>query len=383
MLAAVGARGTDFAQYYVAARLTLERGWAAPYDFATFMTVLHAVTGQRDVYANSPATTALVMPLSRLPLNAAYAIWNSVMVAQFAFACWIAAPGRGWDRVARLLASLAAFQVLSAIGLGQLVLAAGGLLVLHWWLLRSDREALAGIALGLAFVKPQNVFLLPAALLVSGRWRAAAVSVAVAAALAGACLAALGGDGLRQYAQTVAFETQYGYAGRFTLGTLLAGVLPAAAVAAVPAALCLLVARTQRQEPERLVVAGVLASQLATPYLNAADLALLIPCAWLTARASAPRWLVWLAVAVNFTPALQDAVFRFAVVGVELVWLAALAVHPSRPGRYSRWGRMRSASSSRRRSAASLPSAGRYQISRSMPAPRSVSISAAPPPAEP
>ncbi len=169
-LATAGARGTDFAQYYVAARLTLAHGWAAPYDVAGFMAALRELTGHRDAYANTPVPTFLAMPLTRLPLDLAYAVWNVLLVSLFVAACWVAAPGRGWARVAQLLTSLVAFEVLSAIGLGQIALAVAALLVLHWWLLRQGRPLLAGIALGLAFAKPQDVFLVPFALRATTRW---------------------------------------------------------------------------------------------------------------------------------------------------------------------------------------------------------------------
>jgi hypothetical protein len=325
-LASAGARGTDFAQYYVAARLTLAHGWAAPYDVAGFMAALRELTGHRDAYANTPVPTFLAMPFTRLPLNLAYAVWNVLLVSLFVAACWVAAPGRGWARVAQLLTSLVALEVLSAIGLGQIALAVAALLVLHWWLLRQGRPVLAGIALGLAFAKPQDVFLVPFALLLTGRRTAAIASAVTAAGLAGACLLVLGADGARAYVRAVAFEMHLGLAGHHTLGALLPPFVPALAVAAVPAALGLVVTLDRRQPaPERPLVAAVLASQLATPYLNGADLALLAPCAWLTIRSGVPRWLAVVVVAANLVPALQDSPVPSVAIGMELVWLAALA----------------------------------------------------------
>ncbi|HEY4027835.1 MAG TPA: glycosyltransferase family 87 protein [Candidatus Dormibacteraeota bacterium] len=342
VVAIAGARGTDFAQYYVAARLTLAHGWTAPYDVVRYMTALRAYTGQSDAYANLPPPTLLVMPLTRLPLGIAYGVWNAILVSGFAVACWAAAPGRGWARVAQLLASLVAFQVLSAIALGQLALAVGALLVLHWWLLRRDRPILAGIVLGLAFVKPQNVVLAPLALLLSGRWRTAAASTVTAAALGAACLLALGPGGVQMYLRTVAFELRHQPAGHFTLTAVLGGVLPWAAVAVAPLALVVLVALDRRDhQPERPLVAAVLASHLASPYLNGADLALLTPCAWLTLRSSTPgstgpaqaepwwppaRWIGWTAVALNVLPVYpQGSGMPVVTVSMQLVWLAALA----------------------------------------------------------
>jgi hypothetical protein len=164
-------------------------------------------------------------------------------------------------------------------------------------------------------------------LLVAGRWRAAAAAGVTAAALGAATLLALGVDGVRAYQRSVAFELQHMVAGHFTTTAMLGGALPAAVIAVVPAALALLVAAGRRDgEIERPIVAGVLASHLASPYLNGADLALLVPCAWLTLRSGAPRWIGWGAVAVTLLPALVrgDAERTVAVVG-QLVWLVALA----------------------------------------------------------
>lgn len=331
-LAITGARGTDFAQYYAAARLTLAEGWTAPYDIPRYLAVLHAITGQHDAYANLPPPTFLVMPLAMLPLPLAYGLWNALMVGGFVVACWVVAPGRGWTRVAQLLASVAAFQVLNAIALGQLALAVGALLILHWWLLRRDRPGIAGIALGLAFVKPQNVALVPVALLLTGRWRAAAASAVTAAVLGGACLLALGTHGAQAYQRAVAFELRTMPAGHFTAMAVLGGVLPALAVAGVAAVAVLLVAADRRdREPERLLAAAVLGSHLVTPYLNGADLALLAPCAWLTLRAGVARWVVWVAVTANFLPAvLQRGDERVLALVAQLVWLTGLAA-PSAP----------------------------------------------------
>jgi hypothetical protein len=329
-----GPRLTDFAQYYTAALMTQAHGWRAPYEVSAFASELQRLTGHRDGYANLPAATILALPFTRLPLGGAYAVWNTLLVTGFLAACWRVVPGRGWERVVRVLASLAAYEVVSAIALGQLALAVGGLLVLHWWLLRAGRPVLAGIVLGLAFVKPQNVFLVPVTLALTGQRRAAAAAVATAAAMAGAWLALLGPGGLRMYQSTVAYELRVTPAGHYTLAALLGGSAPALALAlAGPVLLTVLVALSARgRELERPIVAGVLGSHLATPYLNASDIATLVPCAWLTARMDVPRWLPWIAVGVYFLVPVTDPFLRFCLVAVQVVWLGALGAGPALRG---------------------------------------------------
>jgi hypothetical protein len=70
----------------------------------------------------------------------------------------------------------------------------------------------------------------------------------------------------------------------------------------------------------------VLGSQLAAPYLNGADVALLVPCAWLTLRSGPPRWLAWVAVGVNFAPLLPFWPLHGGTIGLMLLWLGALAL---------------------------------------------------------
>jgi len=84
-------------------------------------------------------------------------------------------PGTGLARAAVLLISLALWPTVFALERGQAVLITYALAVGCWWMAAARREVWAGVLLALAFeLKPQDVALLPAVLLLCGLWRAAA-----------------------------------------------------------------------------------------------------------------------------------------------------------------------------------------------------------------
>jgi hypothetical protein len=215
---------------------------------------------------------------------------------------------------------------MDAVRLGQLVLLVSALFVLHWRLLRAGRPVLAGIVLGLAFVKPQDVALVPVALLLSGRWKAAASCAATVAALGGAVLVALGPQGIHAYQASVAHEMAREFFVRHTLSAHLPQWAPLAVVR--PAILVLALAPAVmigERRLERGLAAAVLGGFLVTPYLNAPDLTLLFVCAWLLLRTDAPRWMrlaMWAGYPVIAFENLFGAPMQLVV---ELVWLGLLS----------------------------------------------------------
>jgi hypothetical protein len=261
-----------------------------------------------------------------LPLAAAEIVWQPTLVILFIAAWRASTNGSEWVRAALLLAALASYPVLFAIHLGQLALVVAALLVLHWRLLRAGHPVLAGIALGLAFVKPQDVALVPVALLLSGRWKATAACAATVAVLGGGVLLALGPQGIHAYQASLAYEMAREFYVRHTLpahlpsGTALAVIRPAIlALALAPAIL------TGARRYERGLAAAVLGGFLVTPYLNAEDLTLLFVCAWLMLRTGTPRWMR-LAMAVSYpVVAFEYLLGAPLLLGVELVWLPLLA----------------------------------------------------------
>jgi hypothetical protein len=324
-----GRAGSDFAGYYVAAMVGRAHGWPALYDANVYPQALRALRGSGTVYGNLPLAAWAALPFTALPFHVAEMLWSLLLAAGFVWTWRAATRGPEWERALLLLAPLAAFPVLFAIHLGQLVLLVAALVVLHWWLLRAGRPLLAGVVLGLAFVKPQDVVLLPLVLLLSGRWKAAAACCATVAVMAAAVLLALGPDGLRACAstlRTLSASQTCEFCTRHTLGGHLPSWVPQLPVRAAVALVALapaLVAGARRHE--RALAAGVLGALLVTPYLNAEDLTLLFVGGWLVLSAGAPRWMRLGMLAGYPFVAYENVIGPIPLLLVELAWLAALA----------------------------------------------------------
>jgi hypothetical protein len=324
-----GRAGSDFAGYYVAAMVGRSHGWPALYDANVYPAALRALRGSGTVYGNLPPAAWAALPFTALPFHVADLLWSLLLAAGLVWTWRAATRGPEWERAFLLLAALAAFPVLFAIHLGQLVLLVAALLVLHWLLLRAGRPVLAGLVLGLAFVKPQDVMLLPLVLLLSGRWKAAAACAATVAVMAAAVVLALGPDGLRACESTLrslSVAETCEFCTRHTLGGHLPAWVPQLPVRAAVALVGLapaLVAGARRYE--RALAAGVLGALLVTPYLNAEDLTLLFVCAWLMLNAGTPDWMrLGMLVSYPFV-AYENVIGPVPLLLVETAWLAALA----------------------------------------------------------
>jgi alpha-1,2-mannosyltransferase len=334
-----GRAGSDFAGYYVAAMVGRARGWPALYDANVYPQALQALRGSGTVYGNLPLAAWAALPFTALPFHVADVLWSLLLAAALVWTWRAATKGPEWERAFLLLAALAAFPVLFAIHLGQLVLLVAALVVLHWLLLRAGHPVWAGVVLGLAFVKPQDVALLPLVLLLSGRWKAAAACCATVAVMAAAVLLALGPDGLRaceSTLRTLSVTQTCEFCTRHTLGGHLPSWVPQLPVRGAVALIALGPAPAAgARRYERALAAGVLGALLVTPYLNAEDLTLLFVCAWLLLSVGAPRWMrLGMLVSYPFV-AYENVIGPIPLLLVELAWLAALAwdglgiAHPS------------------------------------------------------
>src|SRR5437588_3615465 len=192
-----GGAGLDFFYDIAAARIGLAHGWAAVYDRQLYGQVSHF--GRPVSFGNLPVIAWLAAPLVGVSFRTALLIWMTPLVALLLAAWWVASPTDRWERVLSLLALLSAPSVVAALDQGQFAIAVVGLLALHWWLVRVERPVLAGLALGLACIKPQTVFLVPCALALTGRWRSVVAWTATVAALLGVMGAVLGPGGVMAY----------------------------------------------------------------------------------------------------------------------------------------------------------------------------------------
>src|SRR5437764_10301772 len=197
-------RSTDFALYYRDARAGIEYGWSHMYDLQAFERATREVLPVSHdsptlVSLSIPLLTWLAAPFALLPLNTGYLLWLLLMALCLAATFWLLAPRRPLHAAAWLLfAPLAlSFALGQSAALVALSVAAGARL------LRAGREWPAGLALGLALVKPQLVLLLPFCLLAAGRWRPLAAWVGAGAVIAVLTLAVVGPPAVLEYAHRV------------------------------------------------------------------------------------------------------------------------------------------------------------------------------------
>ena len=339
---AAGRVGLDFAYDLAAARLGLQHGWAAVYDRHLYGVVTNH--GDPLSYANTPVIALLAVPFTALPFRVGMALWTLPLLVALVAAWWLAAPGGPWQRAAHLFALLAAAPILFGISIGQFSLAVTGLLALHWWLVGRGRPLLAGVALGFAFLKPQDAFLVPVALALTGRCRCAAAWAATVAGLALTSALVLGPAGVEAYADQLVHHSLDSVTTAYTLGPHLPAWLPSLPVRAVVAVLGLIPALLDgRERYGRALAAAIAGSLLATPYLNWQDLGQLILAGWLVLDSAPPRWLRWAFVpgylAVAY-PAGPLPPLCTALLGLmALAWLAvaghASRSHGSRLGRHA------------------------------------------------
>ncbi len=159
---------------------------ATIFDPSAYWCAVQAMFGHNfplRTWSYPPTMLLLAVPLSFVPLGAAFLVWNAIGTALL----WLGARAAGLGRVASLIA------LVSPAALGNLLAGQNGALcaalLLPGLMLLEQRPWAAGALLGALVLKPQLAVLLPVCLLASRNWRALAAAALVASALA--CLSAL------------------------------------------------------------------------------------------------------------------------------------------------------------------------------------------------
>jgi alpha-1,2-mannosyltransferase len=313
--------GSDFTGIDVGGTLLREGHGAGIYDQA-LQAPLHAAliapaTGGNLAFVSPPPAAVLVLPLTLLPLTAAYRIYQVSQLLMLALAVVIVARTAPWPDSARrrslpLVAAVVALAGEGTLAVGLLGqwdgLSALGLAAAYT-LWRRDARFAGGavLAMSAAIAKPHLALGL-AALLIGWRERRvlAGAATGVAAMLA-VSLVAVGPAGLSAFvASTQADASRWpmasmlGFTGLFAswLGDGGAAYVLAAVGTALALGGCLLVGRRlarDRSALEPCLAAATLLSLLASPHLLTHDLVLLAPVlvalvAWAAARDGAIAW---------------------------------------------------------------------------------------------
>ncbi len=287
----------DLTFYYAAAKIGLHYSWHSIYDLRLQQDVLNAMGSGIQIaelarYISPPPVAWAAVPLTLLPFQAAYAVWSALLLGALWWTWYLAAPGGGRVRLIHLAAALGWLPVIYGLQLGQpgLFVALG--VAACCALLRSGRPFWAGVALGALVLKPQLAFLVPAALLVSGRYRALWGSVLALGLLALASAVVVGPDGVAAYEQRLNFAAGVPVNRALTLAPFIGNLTAARGIQVAIAIGALAISyRLRHRGPELMLVPALIGGLLASPYLHLDDLVMLGLAAWLYLRTSPrPRW---------------------------------------------------------------------------------------------
>jgi hypothetical protein len=298
----------DLTFYYAAARIGVTHGWPSIYDLHLQQEALDSLGSRIQVaelarYISPPPVAWVALPLTLLPFQAAYAVWSALLLLALVWTWYLAAPGTGRLRLIHLAAALAWLPVIYGLQLGQPELFVAVGVAGCYALLRANRPVWAGIVLGVLALKPQLAFLVPAALLVGGRYRAFWASVLVIGLLVLAAVLVVGPGGVSAYEQLLSFAAGVPVNRELTIAPLVGNLTLARVVQAAVAIWSLaLVYRFRRRGHEWLFVPALVGGLAASPYLHLDDLLMLGLAAWLYLRTS-PRtrwsWVYLLALVIS------------------------------------------------------------------------------------
>ncbi|MBV8301115.1 MAG: DUF2029 domain-containing protein, partial [Candidatus Dormibacteraeota bacterium] len=196
---------TDYVAMLTGARVLSSNGclYCHGVQVAAQQSLVHASGIAFDPFLEAPVVAELFRPLLALPPLAGFLLETAASSAMMVAACILllrALRVRADVQVAGI-AAVAALSLPAAwvLALGQtdalVVLAAA----LALWLRSSERRMLAGLALSVAFLKPQTVFMAVPLLLLAREWRWLFGTLVGIAALAVASLLITGGSGLSSW----------------------------------------------------------------------------------------------------------------------------------------------------------------------------------------
>ena len=269
--------GIDYHTYKAAAVVGLEQGWAHIYD-QDLVAVAQIQLDAGEVaqpFLSPPTVAWLVTPLVPLPYSLSYYVWAVLTLVAFVAALAWSTSSHGLDRWILVAAAVAPWWVLEAVRVGQVVPLVAAGMALSWRLLRENRNVASGLALSLLLLKPNTAFLVPFAVLAAGRVRAFAALSTVGAVFVVVALLTVGGDGAFDYWSQLTGSLPTG-ADALTLERALGFRGPAITALRVVIVVAVLIAAFRlRHSPGLVLVAGILGSLIAVPYLHASDLCLL------------------------------------------------------------------------------------------------------------
>ena len=315
----------DVRHYYVTAETGLRYGWSSIYNQTQLHSLSSSLPGVTPIPdASTPLLAWVFAPFTALPEPIAYALWTVLSVAALIFAWHVAAPYSGIAKFSLLLLALGLGPVLTTLYFGQPTLFLMASVAASWWLCVNERPLAAGAMLALAtFLKPQAAILIPAALLVSGRYRVVAGWAAGSGVLGVATLASLGSSGLVDWWHAAQAVRLLRVNTVFTLAQPLGAGPLTYLLWSAQGAVALLAAWRLKRDVEIVFAVGILGTVATASYFHNSDYCVLILAAWLVLRTSPPTWhRLWLLAGV--VP--MELLLTNFLAGPQLVWDAAWLV---------------------------------------------------------
>ena len=290
---------SDFASYYVYARVGLHQGWNHLYDLAAQQQEWLRLGGPDAIpwfaMLYPPPLAWLVAPFALLPLPAALACWTALLIG-LTLLGWrlVATPGPPLARWTALAAMLAAFPIVYGIMLGQVVIVELAALALVWWFLSRGRELPAGMVLVAMVFKPHLAILVPVVLLLIGRWRTVAVAGLGFALVVAISVVTTGVDGLHDYlsrlADPVAVAQQFG-ANQFTISGVMGRGVATLVASGLVIVITMAIAWRYRERGVAIPFScALIGSMVIAPYLHWQDLGTFLLAGGIALHGFLDRW---------------------------------------------------------------------------------------------
>jgi hypothetical protein len=323
---------TDFRLFYVAADAGLKWSWSSIYD-PNALHLLSERFGRADsqispdyMYQNTPILAWAVAPLTETDLPTALWIWTAINVAALVAAVWLTFPISRMARFTLLVGLLALWPTAFSLERGQPVLLTYALAIGCWYFAARRRNLAAGVLLALACVlKPQDVALLPIALLLCGFRRAAIAWLVAMIGLVAASMAVLGPVGVRGYVTALTWTASsagFTAAPLINVGGAHASLLLSQAAVAAVAVAGMWLQRRSWNRAFAIALVGTIASGI---HLHEYDyVGLVVAAGVILIEPTSLRMLCWLMVGVVCAQ-LPSIGVRLPILFWESAWLAILA----------------------------------------------------------
>jgi hypothetical protein len=328
----------DLSLHVVAARIGISHGWSHIYDVdlqrqAAAGVASRLVIDSMHVFVSPPPTAWMLVPVANQPPAVSYLVWTVISLAALIGVGWLVIPGPSFARITVLLVSLAVWPVHYEFWQGQTVVATLALLGLSYWLLERDQWVWCGLALVAAFCfKPQDALLVPAALLVAGRWRPVAVFAAAAAVLALIFALTLGSTGISSWLNDLAIIRADPHNAPLTYSFFFGQGAVATVIEVALGLVALALAWTRRARLDLVFCLGLVATTMSAAYLHEHDVSVLVLGAWIVLR-SRPSAIqrIWLLVGVAAAQVIAIGQ-PIPILLWEPAWMVLLALEPRLSG---------------------------------------------------